>query len=396
MKPIAFVIPWYGKGITGGAENACRDLAHCFNDAGIPVEVLTTCVKLAVDDRGTNTLPSGIEDDDGVIVRRFDVRERDADAFHSVIKYLHGGQKVTLEQEKTYFSEDINSPDMYKYLREKRNDYQCFIFMPYLYGITYNGSKECPDNSVFIPCLHDESYAYMQSTGKMMEAAKGIIFLSKAESDLAHKLYNLAGIKTAILGTVVKTQVAKIVGNESFREKYNISDEYIIYLGRKNTEKCVDELIDFFSRYKAENPQSRLKLVLAGGGSVSIPEGMSSEIIDLGFLSDIEKYDALTECKLLCNPSRLESFSIVIMESWLAKRPILVTEHCSVTASFCKEARAGLYYRDYSDFSGCVDYLMQNEYIADQMGDNGYKYVQEHFSPDNIVKNYMEFIDDLF
>ena len=58
-KPIAFVIPWYGDNIRGGAEAECNQLAHCFQDAGVAVEVLTTCVKEAADDRGINTLPQG-------------------------------------------------------------------------------------------------------------------------------------------------------------------------------------------------------------------------------------------------------------------------------------------------------------------------------------------------
>ena len=44
-QKIGFVAPWYGEKITGGAEMATRQLVHHLSDSGVPVEVLTTCVK---------------------------------------------------------------------------------------------------------------------------------------------------------------------------------------------------------------------------------------------------------------------------------------------------------------------------------------------------------------
>ena len=45
MKKLAFVAPWYGEYITGGAEMELRDLVHHLRDAGMELVVLTTCVK---------------------------------------------------------------------------------------------------------------------------------------------------------------------------------------------------------------------------------------------------------------------------------------------------------------------------------------------------------------
>ena len=42
MYKIAFVIPWYGEGIPGGAEMELREVARHLQKAGVEVEVLTT------------------------------------------------------------------------------------------------------------------------------------------------------------------------------------------------------------------------------------------------------------------------------------------------------------------------------------------------------------------
>ena len=44
-KKIAFVAPWYGEKISGGAETLLRELVHHLQDAGVKLEVLTTCVE---------------------------------------------------------------------------------------------------------------------------------------------------------------------------------------------------------------------------------------------------------------------------------------------------------------------------------------------------------------
>ena len=55
---------------------------------------------------------------------------------------------------------------------------------------------------------------------------------------------------------------------------------------------------------------------------------------DLGFVDIQDKYDITAAATLLCQPSKNESFSIVIMESSLCGRPVLVHEACEVTKHF--------------------------------------------------------------
>ena len=60
MYKIAFVIPWYGEGITGGAEMELREVAGHLQKAGVEVEVLTTCVKDFTADWNQNYYAAGV------------------------------------------------------------------------------------------------------------------------------------------------------------------------------------------------------------------------------------------------------------------------------------------------------------------------------------------------
>ena len=396
-KPVALVIPWYGDDIRGGAEKECNYLAHSLTDAGQSVEVFTTCVKDASCDRGKNTIKPGTYIESGICVRRFAVREdRNLSQYAEANGRIYHNNGFTLEDEETYFREDINSEEMYRFIRENQDGYRAFIFIPYMYGITFNGAACCPKKSILIPCLHDESYAYMQILKQRMNSFQGMIFLSKPEKDLAIRLYGLDKVKMAVLGGGLDTAWAASCNGEGFREKYGISQDFILYAGRKDAGKKADELIRFFVRYKQETEDPNLKLVLIGGGKlpVSIPANYRADVIDLGFVSVEDKHNAFAACTILCNPSYFESFSLVIMEGWLAKKPVLVSEHCAVTTEFARETNGGLWYQNYAEFQGCVSYLLQNRDVCDTMGQNGFRYVMEHFTHERIAQNYLEFIEN--
>lgn len=393
MKPIAIVIPWYGEHIKGGAEQESNYLAHSLQNAGAEVEVFTTCVKEASADRGINTLEAGIREEQGITVRRFPVRQQDLSRFVPANLKIYNGESVSLEEEKSYYEEDINSPEMYQYIKDHQKDYKCFIFIPYMYGPAYNGSKECPDNCIMIPCLHDESYAYMRLTREMMERMKGIIFHAEPEFYLAQKLCKFDKTKTAVLGEGIDTDWHTQCNAERFRDKFGIKKEFILYAGRKDAGKKSDELLEFYCRYIAINPFRTVDLVFIGGGTIDIPEEYKERVHDLGFVSVEDKHDAFAAASFLCNPSYFESFSLVIMESWLAKRPVLVSEHCAVTTDFCLKTNGGLYFKDFATFAGAVDFLLDQQVAAGKMGENGFRYVMENFTHEVIARRYLGFIN---
>ena len=83
------------------------------------------------------------------------------------------------------------------------------------------------------------------------------------------------------------------------------------------------------------------------------------------------------------------------MESWIAKRPVLVSEHCAVTSNFCLETNGGLWYSNYPEFRECVNYMLNNADIADIMGGNGFKYVMDNFTHEKVAEKYLKFIDEV-
>ncbi len=392
MKKIAFVLPWFGEKIPGGAEMEARDLIKHLAQAGIEIEILTTCVKEFSSDWNINHYKPGTYQEMHVTVRRFPIRKRNTKSFDAVNAKLMQGKPVAGEEEQIFLQEMINSPELYTYIREKQEKYQAFVYIPYMFGTTYYGIKECPKKAILIPCFHDEAYFYLKAFKELYSKAAAIVYNAEPEYELANKYYDLENVRQVVMGIGMDT---KISGNaDRFRNKYHIQDDYILYAGRKDLGKNVHTLVTYFAEYK-KRTGSKMKLILIGGGKLEIPGDMEQEIMDLGFVDIQDKYDAYSGAALLCQPSQNESFSLVIMESWLCGRPVLVHDKCKVTKNFVQESNGGLYFADYFEFEGAVEYIRDHADTARQMGQNGCMYVREKFEWDTIVKKYIELFENI-
>ena len=385
-EKLGFIIPWYSEDMKGGAETELLQLVHHLQAEGVELEVLSTCVRSFRDDWNQDYHKPGRTVEAGITVRRFPVRKRDAAAFDGVnIKLMHG-ERITRAEEEIFCREMINSPALCDYIREHSDEYKAFIFIPYMFGPVYYGCQVCPEKSVLIPCLHDESYAYMECFREAFSKVHGMIFNADPERLLAERLYGVSGDRFVTFGLGMDTDWH--FDADRFRRKFKINAPFMLYAGRKDEGKGVHLLVKQFMEYKKRN-HSDLKFVMIGGGEIDNPD--KKNIIDLGFVDKQDKYDAYAAASFFCNPSRMESFSIVIMESWLAGRPVLVNAKCAVTRDFVHQANGGLYYDNFLEFEKCVNYLLENGEIAKGMGLNGGDYVRSHFAWDVILRRYRDY-----
>jgi len=172
---------------------------------------------------------------------------------------------------------------------------------------------------------------------------------------------------------------------ERFREAHGLTGPILLYSGRLEGAKNVPLLVRFFIEYKAERG-GPLKLVLMGSGPEVIPR--HPDIVTLGFRQGQAKLDAYAAATVLCQPSVNESFSIVVMESWLACVPVLVHAHCAVTRYHVQRSCGGLYFSSYVDFAAVLDWFMENDVLRRRMGENGRRYVNTNYNWDAVARRF--------
>lgn len=372
-----------------------REVAARLHAAGASVEILTTCVKEFASDWNVNHYKAGISlSEAGIPIRRFPVRRRDTKAFDAVNAKCIARQPVTEEEEEIFLREMVNSPELYAYLQQNRDNYSVYVCIPYMFGTTYYTAKYCPEKTVLIPCFHDESYAHFKKFREVFRNAAGMVYNAQPEMELAERLFGFSetGTRTILMGIGMDTDIAGDAAR--FRQKYGIREPFLLYAGRKDAGKNVPLLMQYFAEFHRRQ-QTDLHLVLIGGGSVENPAYVQNFVHDLGFVDVQDKYDACAAAELLCQPSTNESFSLVIMESWLCGRPVLVHGGCPVTRNFVHASDGGLYFENYFEFEGCVQYLLHHPETAEEMGKNGGAYVRQHFAWDIIIPRYLQFFQKI-
>lgn len=388
FKNITFVIPWYGADIGGGAETLCMEFAERLSKLKYPLRVLTTCCKSFQENWNNNSLQPGENEVNGVKVFRFKVRQGNHKIYNELNHRILLNYPISSEEEKQFFSESINSDSLLQFIKDNCSE-DILIFIPYLYGLIYFGIQIYPKQSFFLPCLHKEGYANLKLLNPIFNSNAGIIFNSDEEMRFAKKIFGLEKTPTTVVGMGIEK---KFKGNpERFRDKYNIHEPFILYVGRKDETKNVPFLVKMFSKYK-EDENRNLKLVLVGSGEVSIENKIAEHVIDLGFIDEESKADGYAAAFVLSQPSVNESFSITIMESWLEGVPVIVNSLCDVTRSHCEKSNGGLFFKDYFEFREILNFLIDNPAARKTLGEQGRQYVLKNYTWENILSKFLCFV----
>lgn len=362
---LACVVSRYGPQVLGGAETLARAITEHFMRRGHYVEVWTTCAQSLYS--WANEYPAGVARHNGITVRRFPV--------HVSRPFNLWSEPLSLENQYRWVDTLPHSPQLYAHIMANGLDFDFLMFMPYAVGTTMYGASIYPYKSIVWTCLHDELMAYLDPTRHLLTSVAGIILNTPAEQELMVKKLRIKHPRTVVAGMGFDIPPGDAT---AFRQKYpHITDQFLVYAGRLETGKNADLLKQYFVEYRSRHSQ-QLNLVLLGDGPVGAAN--QAGVIHLGFVDETTKRNTLAAATFLCQPSLNESLGIVLMEAWSQRRPVLVHEHCPVTVTHVRQAQGGLYFANYSDFEGAVEYLLAHPEQANQMGSNGYAYVRQNYN----------------
>lgn len=398
MKPLAIVTPWFGGDLKGGAEQQAWQIATRLALRGHNVEVLTTCCRSFQDDWAVNHLKAGVSQEQGVTIRRFRVDRRDRHAFAEANRQMlslpssrlkPGINPVNLKNAEIFCSENITSSQLLNYLKNKQNQYQVFLFIPYLYGPILKGLPLVGNRAFLQPCLHNEVYAYLPQVANIFHAAQGLLFISEGEAQLARQLYGPGIIlKSIVAGAGVEAgqhydEAISKIGELSVKQ-----ERFVLCLGRRDAAKNTDLLVRAYAAFKQQHPTSNLKLVLAGPGTVSF-HGSVPGLVDLGLVEEDQKEALLANCLALFQPSQNESYSRVIMEAWFYGRPVAAHQECLATGMAVEAAQGGWLAKtekEWVELLAKIDRLEEEQLT--KYGANGQAYAQENAVWDKVIERY--------
>lgn len=378
---VAFVVQRYGTEIQGGAELHCRWVAEHVAKRH-EVEVLTTTATDYLS--WQNVLPAGVSQLNGVTVRRFPVaRERREDAFFPVANKVCFFDHTDEEERQWLLEHGPVTPGLVEHLRRHEADYDAIVFFSYRYWTTYFGMQVAPHKSLLVPTAEHDRVLYLRLFRPFFRLPAAIVFNTPEERELIERVSGNEGLPGDVVGTGIDRPASIPV--DEVAPRLDLLGDYLVYVGRIEPEKGCAVMIDHFLRWQRET-RATTTLALFGRSTMSFSENAHVRL--MGVVPDGEKLAAIARARALVMPSRHESLSMVVLESWMMSRPVLVNGDCEVLRGQVLRANGGLYYRRYEEFAAAMDLLVSEPGLADRLGRQGNAYFQANYAWDRVMEKY--------
>lgn len=221
-----------------------------------------------------------------------------------------------------------------------------------------------------------------------MKSYEGAVAFRK---DLAEKAFQEGVSKEKIFSIQNTCNIKKNPKVKAFRKIPLIGA-----LGRFSGEKNFDTFLKALGILKRRKVKFKCILHGAGGDeeklkSIAKKEGLLRDISFPGFTNDIEKfYDTID---IFCIPSRIEFFSLAILEAMHMQKPIVASD-IENFKEVLPSQKFGLCSKVESpeSFAKNLKFLIQNPQKAVEMGKNARKRYDTHYAEDVIYEKLMKMI----
>ena len=337
-----------------------------------------------------NYYEKDVENINGITVRRFDVdKKRSIWGMRINGRLRRYCPKLREKAEERWVeAQGPCSHGLIEYIEQKSEEYDVFIFVTYLYYSTAVGLGKVADKAILLPTAHDEPYIYFDVYRNVFEKAAGLIYLTPEEKQFVEKLFRVTEKPNVVSGSGV--DLPEDIDNTRYRTKFNLSDEYIIYVGRIDLEKGCKEMFEAFLKYKKHNPKDKLKLVLMGKAMIDIPK--HEDIVYQGFVSEQDKFDGISGAKALWLPSKYESLSIAVLEAMALGVPVIVNGQCDVLKGHCTRSGAGVYYENIDEAIQKLDWIIHTD---EDVSKKAKKYIEDNYQWENIIAGICEVMETI-
>lgn len=384
---LLFVIQRYGLEVDGGAELYCRWLAeHCSVDHEITV--LTTTARDYV--TWANHYSAGEEQINGIQVVRCRVdAERDIDSFNRHTERLLNGQSTRREEVRWIREQGPVSQELLRYIHTYQSSFDAIVFFTYLYAPTVFGCSIAPEKSILVSTAHDEPVAHLNIIRKLYSTVAGLLFLTPDEQHFVKTTYDVANTPAMLLGTGVDIPDTQRTVQE-ITERYSLSGQVVLYIGRVESGKGCDSLIRGFLNTRQESPYP-LTLVLAGRIHMDIKD--DPDIRTPGFIPDCDIEPLLDAADIIVVPSAYESLSILLLQAFKRGKPVIVNGQSPVLKGHCLASNGGLYYQSDQEFEAALALLLERQDLRLKLGQNGRDYVQKTYQWSKVRDRFSQFVN---
>lgn len=177
---------------------------------------------------------------------------------------------------------------------------------------------------------------------------------------------------------------------EAFRRVYMSNRPFVLVLGRKAGAKGYRKIIEAVEQLNREGVD--LQTVLIGPDDDGIPVDNPNAIY-LGQQPRHVVRGALLSCVVLCNMSSSESFGIVLLEAWLAGKPVIANKNCAAFHDMAVDGENALLVGP-DEVASAIRHLLAQPDLQMRLPENG-KSLFARFDWKSVTKSFVEICSEL-
>jgi glycosyltransferase involved in cell wall biosynthesis len=371
----------------GGAETAARQLAeHLRAMTEWESEVYSTC---ALDPHTwEDELAPGDSEINGVPVHRYVSEHGRLPDFYGLDGRIRLAPRRATRSEGTRWV-DYNGPVSSQLVESVREaDADVVAFYPYMYHPTVAAIGGVKAPAVLHPAAHDEPALYLPVFRGTFGDADGFCFHTASERLLVERTYPVAERPQIVLGLGIGESAG---AGRPGAEILGLGDRpYVVSVGRVDEHKGSKMLAAYFAAYKERHPGP---LALALVGPVSFDVEPHPDIVVTGVVSEADKWDIVRDALVAISPSALESFSLVVLEAWVDRVPVIVNGTCGPTREHCERSGGGLWFTSFPEFEAVMDRLLISPALRAVLGQRGRDYIDRFYEWPVLIARYVQFLE---
>lgn len=243
-------------------------------------------------------------------------------------------------------------------------------------------------------------------TGYSVKKAKKIITISQASKDDIIKLYGVEPEKIAVIYPGIKNNVSltpHIYPMNELKTKYDISDNFLLFVGTLQPRKNITRIIEAFSKIikqKKENDED-LQLVIIGRKGwhydeiLAAPEkyGVKDQVKFLDFVPDEDLALFYRHAKAFVWPSLYEGFGLPVLEAMKFGCPVITSKVSSLPEA---GGDAALYVdpENTEEIKTAIEKVLTDKKLRDEMTEKGKKQVAK-FSWKKAATETLQVLEDV-
>jgi len=260
---------------------------------------------------------------------------------------------------------------------------------------SYNIAKKLDIPFVFTPVHHPRwvGWRYREYI-KLYQLADAVITLTNSEKQILIKL----GVKEDKIhltghGPILATNADP----EDFKQRYQINEPMVLFLGQHYPYKGYQQLLQAASQIWQKIPETKFVFV---GPSVGNSEQIYAQyqdprIIRLGSVDLQTKTDALAACTLLCVPSTQESLGGVYTEAWSFAKPVIGCDIPAVAEVISQGIDGFLVPQESQSIAETICQVLLANNLAASLGIAGQRKVEEKFTWQRLAEKTEQIYRDL-